>query len=253
MRARVIAPLVAAVLGICGGVATAIVEPGDDPTTPDHATATNEPSPSDDTKPVADPLHLGIPLVNQGCTGEALLIIGYGSTRAPLSSAVANTNPKGLQYLRGTGSCKTVLGPEGKPRPAYVVYRGPFDNRRDPCETRMSGDESGSFVTVLRSGNTQLVKCACEIPTSEAPRLSLDMAAPDQAEALWIRGLQSMFNDDDPERFPHAAITGQYDEPTAARVTLFQENAPGKVTEPGVTDRTTWGIITDRLCRNYDY
>jgi hypothetical protein len=116
----------------------------------------------------------------------------------------------------------------------------------------MSGDESGSFVTILRSGNKQLVKCPCEIRSSEAPRLFLGME-PDQGEALWIRGLQSMFNDDDPVRFPHTAITGDYDEPTAARVTLFQENAPGKVTEPGVVDATTWGIITDRLCRNYDY
>ena len=61
MRARVIAPLVAAVLGICGGVATAIVMP-DDGT---HQTATSD-----------DPLHLGIPLVDQDCTNEALLVIG---------------------------------------------------------------------------------------------------------------------------------------------------------------------------------
>jgi hypothetical protein len=253
MRARVVAPLVAAVLGIGGGVATAIVVPGDDPGPPANTPATSEPSPSSSATTTSDPLHLGIPLVNQDCSGEALLVIGYGSTRAPLSSAVANSSPKGLSYLRATGSCKTILGPEGKSGPAYVVYRGPYDSRREPCETRMSGDESGSFVTVLRSGNTQLVKCACEIPTSEAPRLSLDMDPPDQREALWIRGLQSMFNDDDPERFPHTAITGDYDEPTAARVTLFQEHAPGKVTEPGVMDRTTWGVITDRLCRNYDY
>jgi hypothetical protein len=253
MRARVVAPLVAAILGIGGGVATAFVVPGDDvPGSTDEPTSKPTAGPTAITT-VNDPLHLGIPLVNQDCSGEALLVIGYGSTRAPLSSAVANSSPKGLSYLRGTGSCDTVLGPEGKPRPAYIVYRGPYDGRREPCETRMSGDESGSFVTVLRSGNTQLVKCPCEIPSSEAPRLSLDMGAPDQAEALWTRGLQSMFSDDDPERFPHTAITGSYDEQTAARVTLFQENAPGKVTEPGVMDHTTWGIITDRLCRNYDY
>ncbi len=255
MRARVVAPLVAAVLGISGGVATALVVPGDDPgrraDTP--ATGGPSPSPSNDTPANDDPLHLGIPLANQECSGDALLIIGYGNTRAPLSSAVANSGTKGLSYLRGSASCDTTLGPEGKPRPAYIVYRGPYDSRREPCEIRMSGDESGSFVTVLRSGNKQLVKCACEIPTSEAPLLSLDMGAPDQAETLWIRALQSMFNDDDAERFPRTAITGQYDDATAARVTLFQENAPGKVTEPGVVDRTTWGIITDRLCRNYDY
>jgi hypothetical protein len=249
-----VAPLVAAVLGIGGGVATAVVVPGHDdgpsPHSTDHTTTTPSPTGAD---PDRDPLHLGIPLVNQDCSGEALLVVGYGSTRAPLSSAVANTKPKGLRYLRSSGSCGTVLGPEGKPQPAYIVYRGPFDSRRQPCELRMSGDESGSFVTVLRKGNTELVKCACEIPASEAPELSLDMGVPDQSEALWIRGLQSMFNDDDPDRFPRAAITGDYDAATAARVTLFQENAPGKVTEPGVVDGTTWGIITDRLCRNYDY
>lgn len=253
VRARVVAPLVAAILGIGGGVATAIVVPHDEApgSTTEHTT---EPT-SDPTTPttVVDPLHLGIPLVNQDCSGEALLIVGYGSTRAPLSSAVANSKPKGLSYLRSSGSCETILGPEGKPRPAYIVYRGPYDSRRDPCEIRMSGAESGSFVTVLRKGNVQLVKCACEIPGQDAPRLSLDMGAPDVSETLWIRGLQSMFNDKDPEGFPRTAITGDYDAQTAARVTQFQDNAPGKVTEPGVVDAITWGIITDRLCRDYDY
>jgi hypothetical protein len=253
MRARVIAQLVAAVLGIGGGVVTAIVVPGDDPGSHSDPSATSGPSPSEDTTGTSDPLHLGIPLVNQGCSGEALLVIGYGNSLAPLSSAVANTSKEGLHYLRSAGSCTTVLGPQGKPRPGYVVYRGPFEARSEPCEIRMSGDESGSFVTVLRAGNEELVKCPCEIPVREAPRLSLDMGAPDQAEVLWIRGLQSMFSDDDPVGFPNTAITGDYDEPTAARVTVFQENAPGKVTVPGVADATTWGILTNRLCRNYDY
>ena len=238
MRARVVAPLIAAVLGIGGGVATAIVVPGD---------ASEEKAPT-----VSDPLHLGIPLVDQECTGEALLVIGYGDTVAPLSSAVANSSQEGLRYLTSEGSCDTTLGPEDKGAPTYVVYGGPYDNRREPCEIRMSGDESGSFVTVLRSGNTQLVKCPCEIPSRAAPRLFIGMD-PDQSAALWIRGLQAMFNDDDPTEFPHSAITGKYDQPTADRVAVFQDRAPGKVTEPGEVDEVTWGILTDRLCRNYDY
>ena len=239
MRARVVAPLVAAVLGIGGGVATAIVVPED---------ASKE-------KPatVSDPLHLGIPLVDQDCTGESLLVIGYGDTVAPLSSAVANSSQEGLRYLSSEGSCDTALGPEQKAAPAYVVYAGPYDSRRDPCEVRMSGDESGSFVTVLRSGNQQLVKCPCEIPSNSAPPLFTGMH-PDQHEALWIRGLQAMFNDDDPVAFPHRAITGQYDQPTSDLVAAFQDHAPGKVvTKRGDVDEVTWGILTDRLCRNYDY
>src|SRR4051794_12179998 len=186
MRARVVAPLVAAVLGICGGVATALVGPADDP----RATS------------ASDPLHLDIPLVDQDCTGGSLLVIGYGDTVAPLSSAVVNSDPSKLRYLRSADSCATVLGPERKPAPAYVVYRGPYDSRSEPCAIRMSGQEPGSFVTVLRSGNEELVKCPCEVPSREAPRLFLGMDADDPVAKLWTRSLQSMFHDDDPSGFP---------------------------------------------------
>jgi hypothetical protein len=236
VRARVIAPLVAAVLGIGGGIATALVMPGDDGT----------------PAAFSDPLHLGIRLVDQDCTGESLLVIGYGDTVAPLSSAIANSSEKDLRYLRSDDSCATTLGPEDKSAPAYVVYSGPYDGRREPCDIRMSGTESGSFVTVLRSGNEQLVKCPCEIPGSAAPRLFTGMQV-DQSAALWIRGLQAMFNDDDPTGFPHTAITGKYDQRTSDRVADFQDHAPGKVTDRGTVDEVTWGILTDRLCRNYDY
>ena len=101
MRARVIAPLVAAVLGISGGIATALVVPDDDGSEPNTST-------------VNDQLHLGIPLVSQDCTGEALLVVGYGDNVAPLGSAVANNGTKGLRYLRSDESCETVLGPERK-------------------------------------------------------------------------------------------------------------------------------------------
>jgi hypothetical protein len=233
VRARVVAPLVAAVLGICGGVATALALP-------------------EDSAEASDPLNLGIPLVNQDCSDASLLVIGYGNTVAPLSSAVANSDHEGLRYLRSSDSCGTVLGPEQKPAPEYVVYRGPYDTRREPCEIRMSGGEPGSFVTRLRAGNEQLVKCPCEIPSSDAPDLYVGMAA-DQSDTLWIRGLQAMFNDDNPEAFPRSAITGKYDERTSQRVALFQRQAPGKVTTPGEVDTTTWEVLTGRLCFKYDY
>ena len=76
---------------------------------------------------------------------------------------------------------------------------------------------------------------------------------PDQQEVLWIRGLQGMFADDDPQAFPRSAITGDYDQATSDRVAFYQDDAPGKVTERGTVDAATWGLLTDRLCRNYDY
>jgi hypothetical protein len=237
MRARVVAPLVAAVLGIGGGVAAALVVPSDDDPV---------------TESFKDPLHLDIPLTNVDCSGQSILIVGYGDSVPPLSSAVANSSGDDLHYLSSDGSCATLLGPEDQESPTYVVYSGPYDSPRDPCEIRMSGEEPGSFVARLREGNTQLVKCPCEIPGTDAVRLSPEMPI-DASAKLWIRGLQAMFNYDDPEEFPRAAITGVYDAFTQARVTVFQDNAPGKDTDPGVVDATTWGILTDRLCRNYDY
>jgi hypothetical protein len=250
VRARVVAPLVAVVLGLCGGVATALMVPGEEN---DGSQATDDGSQAtDDGSSFADPLDLGIPMAQQGCSGESLLVIGYGDTRSSLSSAVANSPDPGLRYLRTAGSCDTLLGPQGQARPDYVVYRGPYDSRREPCEIRMSGHEGDSFVTVLRSGNEQLVKCLCEIPVRDAPPLFVGMVA-DQSATLWIRGLQRMFYDDDPEGFPSSALTGIFDQPTSDRVAVFQVNAPGRVTTRGEVDETTWRILTDRLCRNYDY
>ena len=237
MRARVVAPLVAAVLGIGGGVAAALVVPSDDD--PDPAA-------------FSDPLHLNIPLTDLDCTGQSILVVGYGNSVPPLSSAVANSRTDGLHYLESAGSCETLLGPEEKEAPTYVVYAGPYDSPRDPCDIRMSGEEPGSFVARMREGNTQLVKCPCEIPGTDAVRLYPDMPS-DASTKLWVRGLQAMFNDDDGEDFPRSAITGVYDAFTQARVTVFQDNAPGKDTQPGIVDDVTWGILTDRLCRNYDY
>jgi hypothetical protein len=238
MRARVVAPVVAAILGIGGGVATAIVVPGDDDTIHD---ATFE-----------DPLHLDIPLVDQDCSGESLLVVGYGNSVAPLGTAVANNGKTGLHYLSSDESCSTILGPERKPRPDYVVYLGPYKTSTEPCELRMTPEHRGDFVTVLRSGNDELVKCACVLPSTAGPELSIGMV-PTAEDVVWIRSLQAMLYDYYDEDFPHEAITGEYDQRTADAVTRVQGEAPGVLTQPGIVDPATWRIITDRICRIYHY
>jgi hypothetical protein len=238
MRARVVAPLVAAILGLAGGVATALVVPEDDPGA--------RPSTFN------DPLHLGIPLVDQDCTGESLLVVGYGNSVAPLGTAVADNGSKGVRYLRSDESCATVLGPERESSPTYAVYLGPYETLQEPCRLRMTPEHRADFVTVLRSGNEMLVKCPCALPTSEAPELRLHMEV-DAEAVVWIRSLQSMLNDYDPQEFPRGRITGEYDAATAARVTEIQAEAPGRQTTPGVVDDAPWQILTDRICRIYDY
>jgi hypothetical protein len=236
MRTRVIAPLVAAVLGISGGVATALVVPGEDA---DPRASTYN-----------DPLHLGIPLVDQGCTGEALLVVGYGDSVAPLGSA---SGIKGARYLRSDDSCPTALGPQGKETPAYIVYLGPYDTRREPCAIRMSGEAGGNFfVTMLNSGSEELVKCPCELSRDTGPELYVGMLETPES-VIWTRSLQAMLHDYLKEEFPSSAITGEYDPFTAQAVTQFQEDAPGKLTTPGRVDQTTWGILIERICRTYTY
>lgn len=237
MRARVIAPLVAAILGIGGGVATAL------------AVSEKEPNGSTDS----DPLHLGIPLVNQECTGEALLVVGYGNSVAQLGTAVADIGAAGLRYLRSDESCATILGPEDEPDPpTYVVYLGPYETLNDPCEKRMTPEHRGDFVTVLRSGNDQLVKCVCVLPSSAGPELRVGMDPTEEA-VVWIRSLQAMLHDYYEQDFPRDAITGEYDARTAAAVTRVQQEARGVLTEPGVVDTATWGIVSDRICRTYEF
>ena len=238
MRARVVAPLVAAVLGIGGGVATALVVPADD-----------EPG----TGAFSDPLHLGIPLTDQDCSGQSILVVGYGDSVPPLSSAVANSGTDRLHYLQQRRVLRDrCWAPRTRRRRRTSSTRAPTTARATPARSGCPGEEPGSFVARLREGNTQLVKCPCEIPGTDAVRLYPEMPS-DASAKLWIRGLQAMFNDDDPEDFPRSAITGDYDAFTQARVAVFQDNAPGKNTDPGIVDATTWGILTDRLCRNYDY
>lgn len=231
MRARLVALLAAAVLGTAGGAVTAVV------TTADPAPAGR------------DPLRLGVDLVDQPCSGESLLVLGFGDNAAPLAGSASEA---GARYLRTDDSCRTVLGPEGQAAPAYVVYTGPYETLTEPCELRMTPEHRADFVAVLREGRQDLVKCPCVLPPSAAPDLTPLMDATAE-ESVWIRALQSMLHDFDSRAFPRAQITGRYDAPTVARVTELQEVRGGVASRPGYVDEATWSALTDRICKIYDF
>lgn len=231
MRLRLVAPLVAGVLGVAGGVTTAVV------------TAAPE-----------DPIGLGVGLRNVSCTGQAVSVLASGSAGPGLRNAVVNADTANgpVRYLRTADSCDTSWTGDNSSDtragevPDYVVYQGPYATPREPCETRMQGAARRGGVVLLQQG-AAVVQCLCELPDTAGPTLSVGMEETAGSRA-WVRLLQVMLNDEDPKVFPRRAITGVYDATTAAVVAAYQDRAPGQVTEPGVIDTTTWRILAGRLC-----
>jgi peptidoglycan hydrolase-like protein with peptidoglycan-binding domain len=242
MRASVVAPLVAALVGVVAGTTTALV-------TVESATEKEDPPAQ-----VVDPLGLGIPMVRLECDPrKGVLVLGFGDTSAALQAAKSD-NPEGdPSYVDTAESCDTIYGPERRvDPPRYAVILGPFDDLEEPCRLRMDPVRRGDFVTALRSGNQMTVKCVCVLPDSaDRPDLEPGMNATD-ADRVWVRSLQGMFNDKLGEEFPNGWVTGDYDERTAARVRAYQETSTVD-SEPGVVDDETWRLLKTRLCGDYEW
>lgn len=239
MRARIVAPLVAAVLGITGGAVTAVLTDADD----------GRPDPSDTS--LEDPLGLGIPMVTLECRpGRGVLILGYGDTSGRLVAAIADNRDLDVRYVDTARSCDTNFGPERLAKPDYAVISGPYDDLDEPCTLRMTPEHRADFVTNLRDGNEISVKCVCVLPETAAPELTPGMTA-DDTEAVWIRSLQGMLHDLDPERFPQNGTTGIYDEATETRIRELQSTST--VAPDGVVDTATWNLVRRRTCATYDF
>ena len=244
LRGRALLALVlAAVLGVASGVVVALVAPG-----------AGSGEGRDDPSAINDPLHLGVPLVDLECTGESIMVVGYGDSRAPLDAAVAD-NPEGeVRYLRTDDSCPTQYGPPESEVPSYVAYLGPFDTLAEPCAQRMTDEHKGDNVTRLNAGNVIYVKCACVLDTASFPVLRLGQSVT-AANGIWVRALQGMLVDTfeargHPERFGEEDITGVYDERTAALIEEIQAAASVHV---GPVNQVTWRILRKRACATYSY
>jgi hypothetical protein len=220
--------VLAALLGIAGGVVTAVVAPGSS-------------EPEGDPAVVNDPLRLGIPQVSlPSCTDEAVLVLGSGDSAASLTP-VASDADDGARYLRVDESCATLWA-EGDEVPSYVVYRGPYDSEAEPCRISLAGD--GGPVKNLSSGNEGFVMCACVLPTAELLGLTPpSSAAAEPAPVPWVRMLQQLLG---------VEATGVYDDVTLAEVRGFQRDntilpADGKVGE------RTWGALREQRCGQFSF
>ena len=247
---RLVALLVAVLLGVGGGVSTAVLG-------------------ADDDAPAAyaDPLGLRHPQVDLACTGEPVLVVGNGENGPPLSSAIANLSPAEraqVRYLDTRESCDAQWVAEDSPaEPRWVAYLGPGD-RTELCTIRMRADHRGDNVTFLRSGSDERAECLCEVNLSDtAPELAPGMET-DDATVVWVKALQSvLLTIDDYRRRPDSPrgpgatalseddVTGQYDARTIARVNSIHEASDRPAT--GVVDRVVWGQVVQTGCDLYDY
>ena len=219
--------VLAALLGIAGGVVTAVLAPGDSDRGGGSAV-------------VNDPLRLGLAQVSlPSCTDEAVLVLGSGDSAASLTP-VASDAGDGARYLRTDESCETTWS-DGEV-PTYVVYRGPYDSEAEPC--RISLDGGGGAVTNLSSGNEELVMCACVLPTAELHGITPpSSAATDPAPVPWVRMLQQLLE---------VEPTGVYDDATLAAVRGFQR-ANAILPPDGKVGERTWGTLREQECGRFSF
>lgn len=246
-RARVLLPLIAGVVGVAGGVTTALVAPGGGSESGRTPSSFN------------DPLRVGVPLVDLTCTGEAVLVLGFGDTAALIASAVANNPDLGVRYLRTDESCETVWSSDPEGAPEYVAYAGPYEDMIEPCELRMDGEHKRDDVTNLNAGNELYVQCLCVLPDTAGPRLEVGMVS-DATTTIWVRALQVAFVTIDADReasggkgpfYEQADVNGIYDATIRDRVALFQPSRD--IPNVGVVEADTWKAVADEVCGFYEF
>ena len=222
--------VLAALVGLAGGVTTAIVAPGAS-------------DPGSGPAEVNDPLRLGIPQVSlPSCTDEAVMVLGVGDSAAALTPIVSDAGD-GVRYLRTDESCETLWA-SGDEQPSYVVYRGPYDSEAEPCRLSLDGDGDGD-VTNLGADNEQFVMCACVLPTEEL----VGLVPPGQlsegeepAPVPWVQMLQRLLD---------LEVTGVYDGTTVDRVQQFQE-AGSILPADGKVGERTWGALREQRCGRFE-
>jgi hypothetical protein len=220
--------VLAALVGIAGGVTTAIIAPGAS-------------DPGSGSAEVNDPLRLGIPQVSlPSCTDEAVLVLGVGDSAAALTPIVSDAGD-GARYLRTDESCETLWASDDE-QPSYVVYHGPYDSEAEPCRLSLDGDGD---VTNLRAGNEQFVLCACVLPTAELVGIVPPGQLPESegpAPVVWVQMLQRLLG---------VEVTGVYDDATVDQVQQFQE-ANSILPAAGKVGERTWGALREQRCGRFE-
>jgi murein L,D-transpeptidase YcbB/YkuD len=192
-----------------------------------------------------DPLGLGVPLVNQSCTGKSLLVTSSGTATPALASAVAE-DPDHVHYLEVAHSCATAWKQDGRQAVGYVTYLGPFSSVSQACQLRMTAAHRGDQVTRLHAGNLDVVQCLCYLDFATMPQLREGMDVSVRT-GIYVRALQDVLMT--MKMLPAADVTGLYDPATVAQVRALQK--ANALSQNGVVDAATWHTVQNRGCKFY--
>jgi Putative peptidoglycan binding domain len=220
--ARIVAVLTSGVLGIAGGVVTAL---------------------SVGSHHYPDPLGLDAPMINQPCQSQqALLLLASSDNASGLGSELA-TYPD-AKYLETAQSCHTAWREQGRAVQTYSAYLGPM-SVRSACAQQLTGEHVGDRVTLLTSGTTDLVQCLCYVASRGAPTLMLNQTM-SSTDIVYLRALQLLLTS--MGRRPDIPRTDEYDSHTATEIKQFQQYVGHSPS--GTVDPETWKSLLGRGCEN---
>ena len=222
--ARILAVTVSAVLGVIGGVVTGVVLA--------------------DRSGFDDPLALGVPMVNQACTGRALLVVSASDSTSGLAPSVADEPD--ARYLEASRSCPTAWRHRDRPTKRYVAYLGPFDTDQ-ACAQRLTDEHWDDGVVILTRGATDTVQCVCHVSYIRMPTLGRPGATPTPLEVAYTKALQEMLTV--LGRRPDVDPNGVYDQRTSLQVRRLQSDSGLATT--GLMDSDTWRTLRNQTCDLY--
>jgi len=242
-RRRLAALLLAAVIGISGGVAAALIGSAETP-------PKKEPSASESADPTPpegeDRLGLGVPRVDLPCDDKTYLLVGKGFGESALRPSLADW-PQ-MKYANTRNSCDTayplVRGVEAK----WVAYLPAFERAAEGCERRMSPEHKNDFLTRMQEGNTDSVPCPCEMQVSTLPVIGVDEELT-TVSGMWIYQYQTMLSALYPELLSERS--GYFDKATEDATYSLQSDFG--LNPSGRVDAETWDVLRGRACRLFNW
>jgi hypothetical protein len=219
---RILAVAVSAVLGVAAGVTTALVM---------------------DEDQAGDPLGLGVPLVNQSCTGRFLLVTATGTTESALGPGIPDDLDT-VRYLSIGRSCPTAWRPYGSGTAGYATYLGPYQSARDACLERVK--QRGSFVTKLRLGDQQAEQCLCFLPEESMPELTPGQVV-DVADGVYVRMLGNLLGSMGLLSTSYH-FSGRFESPIVGKIKTFQASAG--IPPTGDVGQDTWHSLKKKGCQD---
>jgi hypothetical protein len=239
--------LLAAVLGVSGGVVAALQGPAENQAEDPGSTAkpreTSTPTPTPTPK---DNLGLNVPREDLDCDGRTYILVEWGDRDSALWPSAVDW--PGVKYLDTRKSCPTAYPKVAGKRPRWVAYLPSYDDPTEACEARMVPEHKDHFVTrMLRSARSGVL-CACVLDVATLP--AIEEGQPLTAlSSMWIYMYQRMLIDIG--LLDMSTPTQVFDHATA-RATYTLQSA-SNMSPTGIVDTDTWRELRSDACRFYKF